>query len=180
MSLITQLNLGGKVAAFWLWHMLIQRAMCLPMGTALLLCVVYLSANEWIICDRELTSCYVPMETRRGFNAMESRGFKYRLRLVVELLPKSSVLNVTDSKTFKEPKVDLRKLREPLNSCLSCQLTKGLLEQAIQAHGPEQKPSEVLTKAFSKSLHECLDGHVPETFILSVDLVCDRKFTDWR
>jgi len=150
------------------------------MGAAILLCIVYLSANEWIISDRELTSYYVPMETRRGFNAMESRGFKYRLRLVVELLPKRSVLDLTDSATFMEPKVDLRKLRESLNSCLSCQPTKGLLEQAIQTHGPEKKPSEVLTKAFSKSLHECLDGHVPEAFNLSVDLACDRKITGWR
>jgi hypothetical protein len=145
----------------------------------MLLCVVYLSADDWIVCDREVTSYYVPMETRRFFNATESRGFRYRLRLVVELLPKRSILDVTDSTAFTEAKIDFKKLRDSLNNCLSCQPTKSLLDNAIQAHGPEKKPSEVLIEAFSESLHECLEGHVTETFKLSVDLFCDRKATGW-
>ncbi len=146
----------------------------------MLACVALLSADEWMICDRELTSYYVPMETRRFFNATESRGYKYRLRLMVELLPKESILNAKDSTTLREPRVDVKKLKELLDSCLSCAPTKGLLERAIQAHGPDEKPSEELTKAFSRSLHECLGQHVPEAFRLSVDLFCDRKLTGWR
>jgi hypothetical protein len=78
---------------------------------------------------RVVTSGYVPMEARRGFNAMESRGFRYRIRLVAELLPKRSVLAVMDSAAFTKPKFDFKKLRDSLNSCLSCQPTKALLDK---------------------------------------------------
>jgi hypothetical protein len=144
------------------------------------MCCVYLSAHEWILCDWEVSIYYVPMETRRGFNALESRGFKYRLRLLVELMPKSNVLDATGSTAVSETEGDFKRLRGSLDDCLSIQPTKGLLEKAIRSHGPEMKPTEVLTKAFSKSLQECLDPDVPEAFNLSIDLFCDRKVTGWR
>jgi hypothetical protein len=142
-------------------------------------------AEEWIFIGYSLPT--LDIEARalfksacRDYPSLLSRGFKYRLRLVVELIPKRSVLDVQDSQAATEPKVDYRKLRGSLNNCLTRRPNKGLLERAIQAHGPEKKPTEALTKAFSKSLHECLDGHVPETFNLSVDLFCDRKATGWH
>ena len=132
------------------------------------------------ICDRVISSYYEPVETRRGFNAMESRGVLYRLRLVVELFPESNVRSADDNSKPVQIPDGLKRLRNSLDECLSCDPVKSLFRKAMESHGPDRKPSEVLTRAFNKSLHECLDPKVPESFTLAVDLFCDWKITGWR
>lgn len=139
-----------------------------------------LAAGSLNICDREVDSYYRPMETRRGFNRLESRGIRYRLRLVVELLPKSSVVDITASAASPDHKSEVRKLQERLDHCLSCEPVKSLLEKAKQTHSQKRKPTQVLTKAFNKGLSRCLQTEVSKPFSLSVDLFCDWKITDWR
>jgi hypothetical protein len=146
---------------------------------------VYLSGTaiaegDMNICDREISSYYVPIETRRGFNAIQSRGFHYRLRLVVELMPESTIVDIDGTAPSTQPKESVKELRSLLNHCLSREPSKSLLEKAVEAHGPDKEPSAVLTKAFNKSLHQCFEEKVPESFRLAVDLFCDWKLKDWH
>jgi hypothetical protein len=149
-------------------------------GIAAVVSINLLSGDLWTLCDRELHSYYVPIETRRGFNAMESRGYVFRLRLVVEMIPESNVLDITGAVSEGEHRVELSALKRSLKECLTRAPSKGLIAKAIEEHGPGREPSEVLKKAFNKGLHQCLDSQVPESFELSLGLFCDRKITDWR
>ena len=158
------------------WH----REFKVIFGILLLSFTMAMAEVNLNVCDRELDTYYVPVETRRGFNALESRGFLHRLRLVVELFPRNSVLNIKDTSTLSGLGDSLKRIRNSLDKCLSSDPARSLLGKAIGAHGPDKGPSETLTKAFSKSLHECLDKEVPELFVLKVDLFADWKVTGWR
>ena len=150
-----------------------------------------LSGDGIVIRNKEVASFYEPVDKRYVTASMstvagnysrviESRGYMHTLRLVVELLPITRVVDSGSLASQHSEEPDTRALKDQLNECQKGKEEEDLLDSIKKAFRSRKELPEEAVAKFEDSLCKCTESSVPEGFNVSIEFVAHRKMTGWR
>ena len=166
----------------------IRRALFLPITLLVLFQQGFsFSGDGILICSKEVTSFYEPVEKRNATSikgrsglAEESRGLMHRLRLVVQLFPVTNVIDTGSLTSQHHNEPETKALKDQLDKCLKGKGEKALLDRIKKTFRSRNESLEEDAAELEDRLRSCTRSSVPEEFDASIEFVYDCKVTGWR